>query len=205
MCFIVEMLRHPTVLQELRAEQDAAWGPYEPGENHCEISAEFVQKKVPFMNKCITETERRYPPAPGNFRGANESFEYDGVRIKKGAQIFYDALTTNHDPCVSLLEPAARARDAAFSPPLSQSSERARAARNSPQVRVRGGLSGVAASPLGRQEPGGLEQKTVRTGDVWGRAAQLPGRVATPHVHYQPLRRVPAPPGTLVSELTNYP
>ena len=67
--------------------QDAVWGAFSPGESH-EITAEFVQKRVPFMSQCITETERRYPPAPGNFRGANESFERDGVKIKKGTQIF---------------------------------------------------------------------------------------------------------------------
>ena len=99
--FIVSVCQRPDVLAKIRKEQDQIWGAY-AGETCDEfhIDSHNVLKQVPFMDRCVLETERVFPPAPGNFRGAKEDFEYEGVSIKAGSSIFYDAIATNHDPYV---------------------------------------------------------------------------------------------------------
>jgi hypothetical protein len=85
-------------MAKLREEQDKIWGPY-AGEtcDQFHIDVNNVLKQVPLMDRCVLETERVFPPAPGNFRGAKEDFEYEGVSIKAGSSIFYDAIATNHE------------------------------------------------------------------------------------------------------------
>lgn len=51
-----------------------------------------------YLEACIKEAERKYPPAPTGFRGVMENLTFQGYQIPKGWTLIYSPLFTHHMP-----------------------------------------------------------------------------------------------------------
>jgi len=84
------LAQHPEIRDRARAEQDnlAKGG---------ELSLEQLQQ-MPYLDRVFKEVERCYPPVGGGFRGAIETFEFNGYRVPKGWMVLYRIMGTHLDP-----------------------------------------------------------------------------------------------------------
>nr|WP_221374877.1 cytochrome P450 [Actinoplanes polyasparticus] len=74
------LLRHPEVLDRVRAEVDAG-GP---------LTFERL-RDMPALHGLVLETLRVYPPAPGSARTVTKTFDFEGFRIEQGRRVIVAA------------------------------------------------------------------------------------------------------------------
>jgi cytochrome P450/CRP-like cAMP-binding protein len=86
---IYALLRHPDVLNRVRAEIDTAFaeGP---------LSVRKLSRMVTLRN-AVRETYRRYPVAPAVPRFAAKSFEFEGYRVEQGSTVFIAIVAPHFD------------------------------------------------------------------------------------------------------------
>jgi cytochrome P450 len=85
--FVYAVLKHPEVLERVRAEADAlfAQGPI----------GELDVKRIPSIDGAIMETMRLYPIAVAQMRTATRDFDFAGYRIREG-ELLYMATSVPH-------------------------------------------------------------------------------------------------------------
>nr|QUF59375.1 cytochrome p450 CYP3044B8 [Brachionus angularis] len=83
---------NPHIQDKLCAEIDKVLENY-----NGEISYESVHE-MNYMNMVIDETLRMYPPSIRLDRVANEDYEYEGIKIKKGQDVACPIFALHHDP-----------------------------------------------------------------------------------------------------------
>lgn len=83
---IYEIVREPSLLARLRAEQAAV--PHA-------VAGTGRLGTMPLLDRVLREAERLHPPAPGGFRGVVESFEYGGYTIPAGWTVMYSIVFTH--------------------------------------------------------------------------------------------------------------
>ena len=102
-----ELLRHPTVLEQAREEQERVVAGGSLQIQHL--------KQFSSLDRIMRESERLHPPAPGGFRGVVSDFTYGGYRIPAGWTVMYSSVFTHHMP--TLWHEPARFNPDRFAPP----------------------------------------------------------------------------------------
>lgn len=83
-----ELGTQPDLKAKVQAEQD---------ENAGDLSLGLL-RSFRYLEACIKEAERKYPPAPTGFRGVMEDLTFQGYNIPKGWTLIYSPLFTHHMP-----------------------------------------------------------------------------------------------------------
>ncbi|XP_042359175.1 cholesterol 24-hydroxylase-like [Plectropomus leopardus] len=81
---IMELTRHPEILEKLRKELDDVIGMKQ------DISYDDLGKLI-YLSQVLKETLRIYPPAPGTTRDVPYDFVIDGIRVPAGATYFFNS------------------------------------------------------------------------------------------------------------------
>ena len=84
------LLKHPDILERMRAEVDAMFelGPPTPQ----------ALRKLDVTHRISLETMRMYPIIPALTRTVSNSFEFEGYRIPAGAQVMLGTTVGHHVP-----------------------------------------------------------------------------------------------------------
>jgi retinoid hydroxylase len=86
----LELARHPAVLAQARAEQQAFNQP---------LKLEHLNQ-MPYLDQILSEVERFHPPIAGGFRRVIKPFEFQGYHVPAGWMAQYSILLTHYDPRV---------------------------------------------------------------------------------------------------------
>ncbi len=87
---LYELLKHPDILAEVRAEADALIDARTPGWSGI--------RTLDAMHRAAMETMRMHPVAPLLMRSAANSFEFGGYRIPAGASVMIATAVPHHLP-----------------------------------------------------------------------------------------------------------
>lgn len=87
-----ELGRHPEARAALVAELDAVLGGERPRAEHLD------GKALPVLERTLSETLRRYPPAWHGPRRAVRDVQLDGVWVPQGSPVHYSSWVTHHLP-----------------------------------------------------------------------------------------------------------
>jgi cytochrome P450 len=111
---LYELARHPQVLAQLQAEQDAVLGGQPP-------TPEQLERELPYLGMVLDEVLRLYPPAWIGPRRAVRDFEFAGRTVPAGAHVNYCSWASHRlpevfaDPEAFIPERFTRERKAALS------------------------------------------------------------------------------------------
>jgi cytochrome P450 len=90
---LYELARHPQVLAQLQAEQDAVLGGQPP-------TPEQLERELPYLGMVLDEVLRLYPPAWIGPRRAVRDFEFAGRTVPAGAHVNYCSWASHRLPDV---------------------------------------------------------------------------------------------------------
>ncbi len=90
-CVLYELDRHPSVLEQVQAEIDAAWAS---GTS----DAETFRRKMPTLHSAILETFRLHPVFSAIPRATTRAFEFAGCHIEPGQWLLFATPVTHFLP-----------------------------------------------------------------------------------------------------------
>ncbi|MBD2326540.1 cytochrome P450 [Alkalinema sp. FACHB-956] len=86
---VLELGRHPEILQTLRTEQEAL--------GKAPLTLEALQQ-MPALDRFLLEIERCHPPVGGGFRGVVQGFDFNGYHVPAGWLVQYSIAYTHQLP-----------------------------------------------------------------------------------------------------------
>ncbi|XP_059215352.1 cytochrome P450 26C1 isoform X3 [Centropristis striata] len=101
---ILQLLRHPAVVERARAELEAEGLGYDDGfpqsRSHLPYLSLDKLSQLRYVDRVVREVLRFLPPVSGGYRTALQTFELDGYQIPKGWSVMYSIRDTHETAAV---------------------------------------------------------------------------------------------------------